>query len=116
MINILDNPGPKTPFTIGETQLHTIDILEKLFHNAQLQQPNATVVTREGPMVATQRVPATALAQRLDITVAPLRVIEHRVSVISQGGNIEYIILIEMVENEKVQQQLHWYITIITQL
>ena len=49
LINVLDNAGPKTPFTIGETQLHTIDILEKLFHNAQLQQPIATI----GPSLVT---------------------------------------------------------------
>ena len=48
--------------------------------------------------------------------LAPLRVIEPMVPIISQGGNIEDIIQIDIRESDKVQQQHHWYPNRITEL
>ena len=60
LIHILKKPGPKTPFTIRESQFHAIDRLSTLFQNAQLQQPNATLVPIEVPTVAPLRVSIAA--------------------------------------------------------
>ena len=42
LVQIVKNPRPKTPFTIGERQLHSIDRLVAMFNNIQPQQPNKT--------------------------------------------------------------------------
>ena len=39
LIQIMNNPGPKIPFTIWESQLHDIDILATLFNNMQPDKP-----------------------------------------------------------------------------
>ena len=116
LIQILKNPGPKTPFMIGETQFHVIDRLATLFHNLQPQQPNTTVFTREVPKVAPLRVPVIVPSPRVPMTVAPPRVIEPRDPVISHEENIEDIRQINMIESDKVQQKYHRYPTGITQL
>ena len=38
LIQIMNNPGPKTPFTIRERQLHAINRLAKMFNNIKTQQ------------------------------------------------------------------------------
>ena len=39
LIQVLKNPWPKTPFTIGENQFHAIYRLAKCFNNTQPQKP-----------------------------------------------------------------------------
>ena len=55
------------------------------------------------PRVAPTRVPVIVTSPRVHMTVAPPRVIEPRVPVISQEENIGGIIQIDMVESEKMQ-------------
>ena len=80
LILLLNNPGPKKTFTLGEGQFHDINRLATLFHNVETQQPNTTVVPREVPMVA---------PPRTCMTVALQRVIESRVTIILKEDNIE---------------------------
>ena len=74
------------------------------------------MVPREVTMVAHPMVSIKVPSLRVTMTVAPLRVIEPRVPVISQEDNIEDIIQMDMVESEKVQQKHHRHPTRITQL
>ena len=82
MIQVLKNPGPQTPFTIGESQLNTIDRLEKLFNTMQPYKIQTKVLPREVPTIAPPRVPITVPPPRVPATVAPPRVMTPRVPMI----------------------------------
>ena len=43
LIHIIRNPGPKTPFTIQEIQLHGIDRLAKLFNTRVVPAPDGNI-------------------------------------------------------------------------
>ena len=100
LIQIINNSGPKTPLKTREIQLHSINKSATLFHNIQPQQTNSKLVPIKVTTVALPRVPIIVPSPRVTMTVSPLRVIEPRVPVISQGENIEYIIQIYMGERE----------------
>ena len=86
---VLKNPGTKTSFTIGECQIHTINILEKLFNTMQPKKTQTKVVTREVPMIAPPRVPITVSTQRVPTIMAPPRFMTPRVPMISHKDKNE---------------------------
>ena len=44
LIHVIKNPGPQTPFTIGDIQLHSINRLAKLFNTMQPDTTHTIVV------------------------------------------------------------------------
>ena len=113
---VLKNPGTKTSFTIGECQIHTINILEKLFNTMQPKKTQTKVVTREVPMIAPPRVPITVPPQRVPATETPPMVMTPRVPMISHEDPIEERRQRDTVENNNQQQLKHIYPTRITKL
>ena len=117
LIKLLKNPGPKTPFTIIESQFHAIKRLATLFNNIQPQQPkkpNTKVFPREVPSIAPLTVPITVPSPRVSMTVASPREMAPRIPLISEDYNVEDTNHVEAVEHNKCQQQLHWYPNIIS--
>ena len=82
----------------------------------QPDKPQTKVVPTEVPKIAPPVVSIKVFIPRVHMTLAPLRVITHRVSMISQEDNIEYIRQMIEVENNKRHHRRHLYLTIITQV
>ena len=107
LVQVLKKPGPKTPFTIRESQLHTIDRLEKLFNTMQPEKTQTKVVPIEVTTIAPPRVPITVPPPRVPAKVTPPRVMTPRVLMISQEEPIEDIRQRDTVENKNKQQLKH---------
>ena len=89
LIQVLKNPGPQTPFTIREIQLHSIDRLEKLFNTMQPEKTHTKVLLREVPKRTPLRVPITVAPPRVPVTVAPLTAMTPMLPMISKEYPVE---------------------------
>ena len=90
LIHGIKNPGPQTPFTIRESQLQAINMLEKLFNTIKLEITQTTVLPRELTTIAPTRVPVTVPSPRVSAEVTPPRVMTPRTPMITQEYPIEY--------------------------
>ena len=83
LIQVIKNPVAQTPFTIGDSQLQAINILEKLFNTMQPDTIQNTVVPREVPTITPTRVPVTVTPPRFPLEVIPPRVMTPRTPIIT---------------------------------
>ena len=84
LIHVIKNPGPQTPFTIRESQLHAIDRLTKIFNTIQPEITQNKVVPKEVTTIAPTRVPATVPPPRVPAEVTPPSVVTPRTTMITQ--------------------------------
>ena len=99
LIHVIKNPVPQTHFTIGESQLQTINRLEKLFKTMQPETKQTTVVPRIVPIIAPTRVPVTVPPLRVPAEVTPPRMMTPRTPMITQKDSIDDIGQRETVEH-----------------